>query len=175
MIKPQPRYNCLLFGIFISCILGTAVADILIYLGVHRLEMTYEMFLLASTVVGPICLVSVTWSLIRHKPTNPLQFWVTLLLGIGMLVTLIEFGVQYLGVIVQSFCILVVMLTSLLGLANRQKSALWIIIAMILYALTAKAGKIPLPANPKDLEHYLLALTLLSMGKAFTNEFRYLF
>ncbi|WP_131694639.1 hypothetical protein [Dyadobacter tibetensis] len=147
----------------------------LAFLGLTALANSYRFFNVSAMVLGPVCLVSVTWSLIRHKPASGLQFWTSVSLGILLLTSLYWYQVSYLGIIIQSFCILLVMLISILGLAARQKSALYLIIAMVLYALIAKAGKIPLPMVPKDMEHYLLTLTLVSIGKAFNTEFRYIF
>jgi hypothetical protein len=83
--------------------------------------------------------------------------------------------VEYVGLIIKAFCILVALLISCVGLANRQKSALWTLFSMMLLALSTKSGKLPLPMDPADINHYMMVLAVICVGRAARDQYKILF
>lgn len=171
----QSKYNAILLITFSTLIVFRAVIDLLSHFIISELTSFYNYALSAAMILAPICLVSAIWSIVMHKPSTLLQASVTLLFGLIILSYVIVLKVNYFGIVIQSFCILITMLISILGLVSRQKSALWIIIAMMFYALLIKSESLPIPMDPIDIEHYLLTLTILCLGTAVNSQYKYIF
>ncbi len=171
----QAKYNGILLIIFASLIALRAVVDLMSTIFIDELQLAYGYILAASMIIAPICLVSAIWSIINHRPATLLQTVATIIFASIILAYVIYLKINYFGIIIQSFSILMVMITSIIGLVSRQKSALWIIVAMMFYALLIKSETLPIPMAPLDIEHYLLTLTILCIGKAVNSQFKYIF
>jgi hypothetical protein len=171
----QSKYNALLLIGFAAIIALRAISDLLYGTFNAPIENINHYIATSAMVLAPIILISATWSIILHKPAQITQFFTTMGISWVLLFFVIWFQVDYLGLIIQSFCILLIMLISILGLATKQKSALWVIIAMMFYALIIKSTALPIPMNPIDIEHYLMTLCILSLGKAVGSQYKYIF
>jgi hypothetical protein len=173
--KSQPAITKWLWGIFFFSIAFVALTDLLVFAGIESMEISREISIAAEMTLGAMCLVSGSWCLImRYKGGNFLLFS-TVLLGLLLLYCITWFRVEYIGMIIKSLCILVTLLISCVGLASRQKSALWVVFSMMLLALSTKSGKLPIPMDPVDINHYMMVLSVLCVGMAVRDQYKILF
>jgi len=171
----QPFNNRILWGIFLLTISLEALVELLVLTGLEISEIIQDIILASERTLGAVCLVSASWCLImRYKATKSLLIS-TIWLGLVLLYCLIWFKVQYLGLIIQPFCIIVTLLISLLGLGNKQKNAFWIILSMTLLALSTKSQKIPIPMDPIDINRYMMVLAVICFGNAIRDQYKILF
>jgi hypothetical protein len=171
----QPAITKWLWGIFLFSISLVALTDLLVYAGVQSLEKVREIVVAGEMTLGGFCLVSGSWCLImRYKGGNYL-FFSTLGLGLLLFYCITWFGVEYVGLIIKSLCILITLLISCVGLASRQKSALWVVFSMMLLALSTKSGRLPIPMDPVDINHYMMVLSLICVGRAVRDQYKILF
>jgi hypothetical protein len=171
----QPAITRWLWGIFLFSISLVALTDLLVYAGVQSLEKVREIVVAGEMTLGAFCLVSGSWCLImRYKGGNYL-FFSTLGLGLLLFYCITWFGVEYVGLIIKSLCILITLLISCVGLASRQKSALWVVFSMMLLALSTKSGRLPIPMDPVDINHYMMVLSLICVGRAVRDQYKILF
>ncbi|CAG4991336.1 hypothetical protein DYBT9275_00729 [Dyadobacter sp. CECT 9275] len=171
----QPANNRLLWGIFLFCLSLNALTDLVVHTGKENLQGLLKITQAAEMTLGAVCLVSASWSLIRQTQTETFQLVSTISIGLLLLYCITWFNVEYIGLIIQSFCIVVTMIVSCLGLGGRQKSALWVIFAMMFLALASKSARLNIPMNPVDIYHYMLTLAIVCVGKAVKNEYKLLF
>ncbi|SDE25675.1 hypothetical protein SAMN04487996_104182 [Dyadobacter soli] len=164
-----------LWGIFFGSIALVAFTDLLFYAGVEGLAMAHEVFEAGEMTLGALCLVTASWCLIMRYESGSFLFWSTVGLGTLLLYCITWFRVEYVGLIIKAFCILVTLLISCVGLANRQKSALWTLFSMMLLALSTKSGKLPLPMDPVDINHYMMVLSVICVGRAVRDQYKILF
>jgi len=164
-----------LWGIFFGSISLVAFADLLFYAGVEGLGMAHEIFEAGEMTLGAMCLVTASWCLIMRYESGSFLFWCTIGLGALLFYCITWFRVEYVGLIIKAFCILVTLLISCVGLANRQKSALWTLFSMMLLALSTKSGKLPLPMDPVDINHYMMVLSVICVGRAVRDQYKILF
>ncbi|WP_439558495.1 DUF6962 family protein [Dyadobacter sp.] len=171
----QPAVTKWLWGIFFFGIAAVALTDLLLFAGVEKMEPAREIATAGEMTLGAMCLVSASWCLLmRYKGGNFLLFS-TLALGLLLFYCITWFRVEYVGLIIKSLCILVTLLISCVGLASRQKSALWVVISMMLLALATKSGKLPIPMDPVDINHYMMVLSVLCAGWAMRDQYKILF
>jgi hypothetical protein len=171
----QPVLIRWLWGIFFGSISLVAFTDLLFYAGVDGLEMAHEILEAGEMTLGALCLVTASWCLIMRYESGSLLFYSTVGLGALLFYCITWFRVEYVGLIIKAFCILVTLLISCVGLANRQKSALWTLFSMMLLALSTKSGKLPLPMDPVDINHYMMVLSIICVGKAVRDQYKILF
>lgn len=173
--RHQPVLIRWLWGIFFGSISLVALTDLLFYAGVEGLGMAHEIFEAGEMTVGALCLVTASWCLIMRYESGTYLFWSTVGLGALLFYCITWFRVEYVGLIIKAFCILVTLLISCVGLANRQKSALWTLFSMMLLALSTKSGKLPLPMDPVDINHYMMVLSVICVGRAVRDQYKILF
>ncbi|SKC01183.1 hypothetical protein SAMN05660293_03584 [Dyadobacter psychrophilus] len=173
--RTQPFISKWLWGIFLFFIALVALTDLLVYAGVESLETIHDIVIAGEMTLGAFCLVSASWCLIMRYNAGTYFFGSTIGLGLLLMYCITWFGVEYVGLITKSFCILVTLLISCVGLASRQKSALWVIFSMMLLALSTKSGKLPIPMDPVDINHYMMVLSVICMGRAVRDQYKILF
>jgi len=153
----------------------SAMADLLLFSGISALENTRSVLDAGEMTLGAVCLVVASWCLIMKVEASKILFSATLILGCTLFYCVTWFKVEYVSLIIKAFCIVVTLLICCLGLGNRQKSALWVIFSMMLFALATKSKMIPIPMHPVDLSHYLMALAIICIGWAIRDEYKILF
>jgi hypothetical protein len=173
--KAQTLPSRLLWGIFLLSISINAVVEMLVIAGMQQL-VTFNMITQAvETTLGAICLVVASFSLILKYTPSLMVMISTLALGLSLCLSMLLYHVPFIGLIIQPFCIVVTLCISCLGLAYRQKSALWVVFAMTLLAVSAKSQSIPLPMHPLDLNHYIVVLAIICVGRAVKDQYKMLF
>lgn len=173
--RSQPLNNRWLWGIFLFSISLSALTDLLLFAGIAELDYPKRIVDAGEMTLGAVCLVVASWCLIMKTEASKILFAGALVFGGTLFYCVIWFQVEYVSLIIKAFCIVVTLLICCLGLGNRQKSALWIILAMMCLALATKARVIPLPMHPEDINHYLMALALICVGLAIRDEYKVLF
>lgn len=171
----QSVYNKGLWGIFLFSISASALADFLVFVGLPVMEDIRRILDAGEMTMGAVCLVVATWCLIMKTESSRLLFIGTLIFGATLFYCVIWFRVEYVSLIVKAFCIVVTLLICCLGLGSRQKSALWVIISMMFFALATKAKIIPIPMHPVDINHYLMVIAIICIGNAVRDEYKTLF
>lgn len=173
--KSQSLNSRLLWGVFLLSISINAGVELFVFAGWERLEFLQPVTQSAEMTLGAICLVVASYGLIMRYPISNLVLISTLLIGLTLFASILFYKVQYVALIIQPFCIIVTLCTSCLGLAYRYKSALWVVFAMTLLAIAAKSQNIPLPMHPLDLNHYIVVLAVICVGKAVRDQYKVLF
>lgn len=173
--KSQSLNSRLLWGIFLFSISINASIELLVFAGWKKLEFLHSITQSAEMTLGAICLVVASYSLIMRYPISNLVLIYTVSIGVTLFVSILFYKVEYVALIIQPFCIIITLCTSCLGLAYRYKSALWVVFAMTLLAIAAKSQNIPLPMHPLDLNHYIIVLALVCVGKAVRDQYKILF
>lgn len=173
--RQQPVLVRWLWGIFFVSISLVAFADLLGYAGVESVGEVQEVLTAGEMTLGAMCLVTASWCLIMRYKSGLYLFVSTIGLGALLFYCITWFRVEYVGLIIKSFCILVTLLISCVGLANRQKSALWTLFSMMLLALSTKSGRLPIPMDPVDINHYMMVLSVLCVGRAVRDQYKILF
>jgi hypothetical protein len=173
--KRQTTVNKWLWGIFMFSIAIVSLTDLLLYAGVESLEGTHDFVISGEMTLGAMCLVSASWCLIMRYNGGSFLLLSTILLGLLLFYCITWFRVEYVGLIIKSFCILVTLLISCVGLASKQKSALWVIFSMMLLALSTKSGNLPIPMDPVDINRYMMALAVVCVGWAARDQYKILF
>ncbi|SEJ47473.1 hypothetical protein SAMN04487995_4873 [Dyadobacter koreensis] len=173
--KSQSLNSRLLWGIFLLSISINAGVELIVFAGWEKLEFLHSVTQSAEMTLGAVCLVVASYSLIMRYPISNLVLVSTISIGLLLFASILFYKVEYVAMIIQPFCIIVTLCTSCLGLAYRYKSALWVVFAMTLLAVAAKAQNIPLPMHPLDLNHYIVVLSLICVGKAVKDQYKILF
>jgi hypothetical protein len=173
--RQQPVLIRWLWGIFFTSISLVALADLLFYAGVEGVQPVQEVLTAGEMTLGAMCLVTASWCLIMRYDSGNYLFFSTIGLGALLFYCITWFRVEYVGLIIKAFCILVTLLISCVGLANRQKSALWTLFSMMLLALSTKSGKLPIPMDPVDINHYMMVLSVICVGRAVRDQYKILF
>nr|WP_295929904.1 hypothetical protein [uncultured Dyadobacter sp.] len=173
--RQQPVLVRWLWGIFFVSISLVAFADLLRYADVESAGVALEVLTAGEMTLGAMCLVTASWCLIMRYKSGLYLFVSTIGLGALLFYCITWFRVEYVGLIIKSFCILVTLLISCVGLANRQKSALWTLFSMMLLALSTKSGRLPIPMDPVDINHYMMVLSVLCVGRAVRDQYKILF
>ena len=171
----QPFANRILWGFFLLTISLNALTELLVFAGLQIPESFQDIIRDSERTLGAVCLVSAAWCLIMRYEAKNLMLFSTIGLGLLLLFCITYFNVQFMGLIIQPFCIIVTLLISCLGLGNKQKSALWVIVSMTLLALSTKSHKIPLPMDPIDINRYMMVLAIVCFGNAIRDEYKILF
>jgi hypothetical protein len=173
--KTQAIRNRWLWGIFLCSISISALGDLLYFAGLESLKTIRTICDAGEMTLGAVCLVVASWCLIMKSEASKILLVSAIGFGSTLFYCVTWFKVEYVSLIVKSFCILVTLLICCLGLGNRQKSALWVIFSMMFLALATKAKVIPLPMDPVDINHYLIVLGIICIGKAMRDEYKVLF
>jgi hypothetical protein len=173
--KTQAFRNRWLWGIFLFSISISALTDLLYFAGLESLETLRVICEAGEMTLGAVCLVVASWCLIMKTEASKIMLASAITFGGTLFYCVTWFKVEYISLIVKSFCILVTLLICCLGLGNRQKSALWVIFSMMFLALSTKAKVIPLPMDPVDINHYMIVLGIICIGRAARDEYKVLF
>lgn len=173
--QKQAIYNRLLWGVFLITLSITAMLTALWYVGWESLKPVIDSFHRLENTLGPICMMVASWVLIDNLEATRFTFWGTIGTGTGLFFGLVWYRMEALIQVVQPLCIVIVMLIACWGLARRQKSALWVIFAMTILALSSKL-RLELSADiALDPYHILVAIATFCLGKAMEFQHRTLF
>jgi len=170
-----PFYNRVLWGIFSLSISLNALAELIAITFPAIPETMPELTLACERTLGAVAVVSASWCVVmRYEARNFLLFST---IGLGMLLfyCIVMYQVQFMGLIIQPFCIIVSLLIACIGLATKQKSSLWIIFSMMFLALASKAREIPIPMEPIDINRYMMLLSVICFGYAIRDQYKILF
>jgi hypothetical protein len=168
-------YTRLLWGIFLITISITALLTAFWYLGWESLDPIISSFRRLENTLGPICMLVAAWILISNTKADRFIFWGTIGTGTGLFFGLVWYRMESLIQIVQPLCIVIVLLIACWGLFLRQKSALWVVFAMTILALSSKLRLELRPEIAIDPYHILVAVSTFCLGKAIQFEHRPLF
>jgi hypothetical protein len=173
--QKQPIYGCLIWGVFFITISVTSSLTVFWYLGWEGLAPVAGSLRRLEETLGSLCMLVGSWLLVGRFVATRFTFWATIGTGTGLFLGLAWFRLTPLIQVVQPLCIVIVLLIACYGLLQRQKSALWIVFAMTILALSAKLRLGLSPALTHDPYHLLVAVCALCLGKAVQAEGRVLF
>ena len=171
----QPHFNRMLWGIFFLSISFTALTELITLSGLNLPDRSTETALLLERTLGAVAVVSATWCLVMRYKSGSFLFYSTLALGLLLFYCIVWYRIAFMGLIIEPFCIIITLLICCLGLAGKQKSALWIIFAMMFVALATKSRDIPIPMDPIDINRYLMVLAVICSGYALRDQYKILF
>jgi hypothetical protein len=174
-LHQQPYFNRLLWSIFLLSISLTAFTELLMLTGLRLPDSFPVIALSLERTLGSMSAVSATWCLIMHYKSGSFLFYSTVLLGLFLFYCIVWYHVEFMGLIIQPLCLIITLLICCLGLAGKQTSALWIILAMLFVALSTKSRHIPIPMSPLDINRYMMTLAVVCSGRALKDEFKILF
>ena len=173
--QKQPIYGRLLWGIFFITLSITSLLAVLWYLGWEGLGPVVESLRRLAATLGPLCMMVGTWLLISHSIATRFTFWATLGTGTGLFLGLASYRLSPLVQVVQPLCIVIALLIACWGLLQKQKSALWVVFAMTILALSSKLRLELNPVAAFGPYHILVAASMFCLGKAIEAEYRILF
>jgi hypothetical protein len=168
-------YTRLLWGVFLITIALTALLTVVWSIGVDALSPVVYSFRRLENTLAPICMMIVTWGLISHTEVTRFVFWGTIGTGAGLYFGLVWYRMEALIQVVQPLCIVISMIIACFGLIKRQKSALWVIFAMTVLALSSKLRLVVRAEVTIDPYHVLVAISTIFLGKAVQFEHKTLF
>ncbi|TDE16689.1 hypothetical protein [Dyadobacter psychrotolerans] len=168
-------YNRFLWGIFSLSIALNALTELLALVVPDALDTFPELTLACERTLGAVAVVSASWCVVMRYEAGKFLLFCTIGLGLLLFYCIVMYKVQFMGLIIQPFCIIVSLLISCIGLATKQKSSLWIIFSMMLLALASKSRDIPIPMDPIDISRYLMLLSVLCFGYAIRDQYKILF
>lgn len=173
--QKKPLYTRLLWGVFLITIALTALLTVVWYIGVDALSPVMYSFRRLENTLAPVCMMVATWGLINHTEVTRFVFWGTIGTGTGLFFGLVWYRMEALIQVVQPLCIVITMIIACFGLLKRQKSALWVIFAMTILALSSKLRLVLRAEVAIDPYHVLVAIATICLGKAIQFEHRTLF
>ncbi len=161
-----PFFNRILWGFFFLTVSLAALAGIFTFGGLAALEPLHQSLTMLAGSLGVVCLVVAVYAQTAQRPATSLTVGVSVVVGVVVFVLLFLPTIRVFAPVVSALAILLVMLLAVFALLRKQHWAVWIVVAVMLMALATKVNKVALPIHPTDAYHYLLALGLLSFGKA---------
>ncbi len=161
-----PFYDRLLWGFFFLTIALAALAGVFSFAGLLVLEPLHQSLTLLAGSLGVVAVVMATRATVLNRPATARQFGLALGLGVVLFVALIWPQLAVFAPVVSALGILTVMLLAVLALLRRQRWAVWLVVGVLLLAFSTKMQNLVLPLHPLDAYHYLVALALLSFGRA---------
>lgn len=173
--KKQPLYNRLVWGIFFAILSIASLLAVLWYLGWDELSPIVESLRQLTATLGPLGMLIGVWLLISHSIATRFTFWATIITGTGLFLGLTAYRLSPLIQVVQPLCIVIALLIACWGLLRRQKSALWVVFAMTILALSSKLRLELNPIAAFGPYHLLVAVSTLCLGKAVETEHKILF
>lgn len=171
----QPIYGRLLWGIFFITLSITSLLAVLWYLGWEGLAPVVESLRRLAATLGPLCMMVGTWLLISHSVATRFTFWATIGTGTGLFLGLATYRLSPLIQVVQPLCIVIALIIACWGLLQKQKSALWVVFALTILALSSKLRLEMNHALAFGPYHLLVAASTFCLGKAIEAEYRILF
>ena len=161
-----PFFNRILWGFFFLTISLAALVGVFAFGGLAAVEPLHQSLTMLAGSLGVVCLVVAVYAQTTQRPATSLTVGVSVVVGVVVFVGLFLPTIRVFAPVVSALGILLVMLLAVLALLRKQHWAVWIVVAVMLMALATKVNKVALPIHPTDAYHYLLALGLLSFGKA---------
>ena len=165
-----PFFNRILWGFFFLTISLAALVGVFTFGGVALLEPLHQSLTTLAGSLGVVCVVVATYAQTTLRPASALTFGITLSVGIVIFVLLFLPVTRPFTPVVPALAILLVMLLAVFALLRKLHWAVWIVVAVMLMAIATKVNNMALPIHPIDAYHYLIALSLLSFGKAARGE-----
>lgn len=126
-------------------------------------------------VVGSVGVMGGVWSLLLGVPIKVPTTVIVLGAAIVLFVLIANFQAGIMAVIFQPFCIIFSLMVASWGLINRRKSALWLVIALMILAFSLKKATVQTMISPVQIQHYLTALSILLIGYAIRSKNEMLF
>lgn len=173
--RKQPLYGRLLWGVFFSTLSIASLLAVLWYLGWEGLGPVVESLRRLTVTLGPLCMMVGVWLLISHSIATRFTLWATVITGTGLFLGLTAYRLSPLIQVVQPLCTVIALIIACWGLLQRQKSALWVVFAMTILALSSKLQLELNPAAAFGPYHFLVAASTLCLGKAVEAEYKVLF
>lgn len=172
--QKQLIYNRLLWGVFFVLISITALLTAARSLGWESIGPLLSSFRRLEDTLGPLCMLIGIWLLISQLQATRFTFWATVATGVGLYFALVWYRMEPLIQIIQPLCIVIALIMACWGLMQRQRTALWIVVAMTILALS---NKLRLELGPAAIDpyHLLVAVTTFCLGKAVATEGKRLF
>lgn len=172
--QKQLIYNRLLWGVFFVLISITALLTAARSLGWESISPILDSFRRLENTLGPLCMLIGTWLLISQLQATRFTFWATVGTGVGLYFALVWYRMEPLIQIIQPLCIVIALLLACWGLLQRQRTALWVVVAMTILALSSKL-RLELGPSAIDPYHLLVAIATFCLGKAVASEGKRLF
>lgn len=173
--QKKPIYTRLLWGVFLITIALTALLTVVWYIGADTLSPIINSLRRLENTLAPVCMMVATWGLISHTEVTRYMFWGTIGTGAGLYFGLVWYRMESLIQVVQPLCIVISMIIACFGLVKRQKSALWVIFAMMIMALSSKLRLVLQAEVAVDPYHVLVGISTICLGKAIQFEHKTLF
>ena len=173
--RKQPIYGRLLWGIFFITLATASLLAVLWYLGWEELAPVVKSIRRLAATLGPLCMMVGTWLLISHSIATRFTLWATVITGTGLFLALTAYRLSPLIQVVQPLCIVIALLIACWGLLQRQKSALWMVFALTILALSSKLRLEMNPAEAFGPYHILVVASMVCLGKAIEAEYKVLF
>ena len=128
-----------------------------------------------NLTLGTIGLLFGAWCLVMRINASPKLLAGAVVFAILVIGGIYFFKINFLATIFYAFCILVTLIICCIGLAAREKSALWLLFGTMLLAFTTKLHLIFIYIDPRDLGNYVSVFALICIGKAIRYEYEKLF
>ena len=161
----RPHFEKLLWGIFLITLSVTALAGVVRFAGVAGIVAMHLSLQLLVGSLGVLALVVAVWCNISGHAATARTFYTTVAAGFVIFGFFAQTQYGSFAVVLQSLAMLVVMLLAVWGLLQKQKTAVWFVLAVMVAGIATKVGSFGLPINPTDAYHYALALSLFAFGK----------
>jgi hypothetical protein len=169
------KLNRYLWGIFLLSISASAWINMFYYAGVH-VENDWIVFVhILNLTFGTLGLLFGGWCLVMRINASPKLLAGGVVFAILLMGGIYFFKINFLAPIFYAFCILVTLIICCVGLAAREKSALWLLFGTMLLAITTKLNVIFIYIDPRDLGNYVSVFALICIGKAIRYEYEKLF
>jgi hypothetical protein len=158
-------YNRLLWGFFFLIISLVGLTGVVRFGGVSKIIPLHDSLQILSGSLGATCVTVGVWGLIQRQLISVRTFWLTITVGLGLFVLLLEPQIRVFTPAVQALSLLIVILLACLGLIRRDPRSVWLIFAVMIMALATKIAPL-IKINQTDFYHYTTALALICFGKA---------
>ncbi len=168
-LKPLPPIERLLWSAFILSVTAASFFGVIRFSGYGPAKSISETFQYLASTLGAICLVLVCYQKISKTRLNTTYLYSFVAAGIVLFLYIELFQKPALAQFSSMVAIPLVLVLGIWGLFKDKKAfSMWLVLAVILLIL-ANFNKAIAPlihVNNIDLYHCVLALSILSFGKA---------
>ncbi len=166
----QPLYRRWLWVLLIGIFGITALSGLFYFLGAGWGRPVLDFFRGIEITAGYLFLVVLCWGLVSLTDLQPWLFIGTIGLGGALFYFTWAPDWRLLHPVIQSFCLIVAMLIAVFGMARRQRSGFWMVLALMCLAFSLKTQLFEGFMHPVDATHYLKALGLYCTGRALLTQ-----
>jgi len=167
MIKVSER---IFWSFYMLTTLLLAATEILKVLTFANWQQWEHYLLNLRAVCGGVGLIVGAWCLLTGTDFKPIVSLGIITVALVLFFAVINFQSGIMSIIMLPFCIIFVLVIACWGLLRRQRSALWLVFAMMFLALSLKKMSIPLNADYVEINHYLTSLSILFIGYALRSR-----